>query len=225
MTAAFDPESREETSTPSASAVGVFGGTFDPPHFGHLRTVVAVQATLDLGKILVVPVGKPPHRQEPRASPEHRLAMVQRAFQDMPGFECDDREIRRGGISYTVLTIEELRQELGEGPLCLILGLDSFLDLPSWNRWTEILGNAHIVVMHRLGWEPPSLLPDWWLDAVQENPDSLYQRSGGFVYCVPVPAIDHASTAIRERLSSSADVSDAVPHSVLDYIKTHQIYD
>jgi nicotinate-nucleotide adenylyltransferase len=150
--------------------------------------------------------------------------MVQRALEDMPGLECDDREIRRTGSSYTILTLEELRQELGERPLCLILGLDTFLDFPSWHRWTEILENAHIVVMNRPGWKLPSPLPDWWLDAAQENPDSLYRRFGGYVYCIQVPVIDIASSLIRERLSHAADVSDAIPRSVLDYIRAHQIY-
>ena len=224
MTAALDPESRRETLAPFAPLVGVFGGTFDPLHFGHLRTVAAIQMQLELERVVVMPAGRPPHRQEPKASPEHRLAMVRQALKDMPGFECDDREIRRPGFSYTIVTLEELRRQLGDQPLCLILGLDSFLDLPSWNCWREILNNAHIVVMHRLGWEPPSPLPNWWLDAALENPDSLYRKSSGYVYCARVPTIELASTTLREQLGRSVDVSNALPPSVLDYIKTHQIY-
>ena len=139
MTVAFDPDSLETLQVSDAPMVGVFGGTFDPIHFGHLQTVSAVKAQLALPRILIVPAHIPPHRPPPVVAPEHRLSMVQLAVEEMPAFECDDREIRRGGVSYTVLTVRELRQELDQKPLCLIVGLDSFLDLPHWHRWTEIL--------------------------------------------------------------------------------------
>ena len=150
--------------------------------------------------------------------------MVQLAVENMPAFECDDREIRRGGVSYTVLTVHELRQEFDQTPLCLIVGLDSFLDLPHWHRWTEILESAHIVVMHRPGWDFPSTRPDWWRDAAQDDPDLLHQQPGGCVYCASVPAIDLTSTGIRKRLAGTAHVKDALPPSVLNYIRIHRLY-
>jgi nicotinate-nucleotide adenylyltransferase len=205
--------------------VGVFGGTFDPIHFGHLETVSAVKAQLALLRMLIVPAHTPPHRPPPIAAPEHRLSMVQLAVGEMSSFECDDREIRRGGVSYTVLTVEELREELGDKPLCLILGSDAFLDLPRWHRWTEILKNAHIVVMYRPGWELPSSRPDWWRNAAQNDPTILRQQPGGCVYCVSVPAIDLTSTKIRKRLARAIDSKDALLPSVYDYIRTHRLYE
>jgi nicotinate-nucleotide adenylyltransferase len=205
--------------------VGVFGGTFDPIHVGHLQTVSAVQAQLALHRILIVPAYIPPHRPPPITTPEHRLSMVRLAVEEMPVLECDDREIRRGGISYTVLTMLELRQELAEKPLCLIVGLDSFLDFPRWHRWTEILESAHIVVMHRPGWDLPSPPPDWWRDAAQDNPDLLHQQPGGCIYCASVPAIDLNSTEIRKRLAGTSHVRESLPLSVLDYIRTHRLYE
>ncbi len=94
MTAAFDPESLGTLPVSDAPMVGVFGGTFDPIHFGHLQAVSAVKAQLALPRILIVPAHIPPHRSPPVAAPEHRLSMVQLAVEEMPGFECDDREIR-----------------------------------------------------------------------------------------------------------------------------------
>ena len=224
MTAAFDPDSLEIPPVSDAPIVGVFGGTFDPIHFGHLQTVSAVKAQLALPRILIVPAYIPPHRPPPVAAPEHRLSMVQLAVEKMPAFECDDREFRRGGVSYTVLTVRELRQEFDQKPLCLIVGMDSFLDLPHWHRWTEILESAHIVVMHRPGWALPSTRPDWWRDAAQDDPDLLHQQPGGCVYCTSVPAIDLTSTGIRKRLVDTAHVKDALPLSVLDYIRIHRLY-
>lgn len=204
--------------------VGVFGGTFDPIHFGHLKTVSAVQIQLSLARILLIPTYIPPHRLTPTTEPEHRIAMIQSAIKSMPRLVCDDREIQRGGISYTLLTVQELRQEFGETPLFLILGLDSFLDLPRWHRWSEILDHVHIIVMKRPGWVLPSSLPDWWQDAAEENLGNLQEKSYGHVYCMSVPSINITSTGIRHQLSRDAHVNDALPSSVLSYIRRHQLY-
>ncbi len=120
--------------------------------------------------------------------------------------------------------MRELRQELDQKPLCLIVGLDSFLDLPRWHRWTEILESAHIVVMRRPGWDLPATRPYWWRDAAQDDPDLLHRQPGGCVYCTSVPPIDLTSTGIRKRLAGAAHIKDALPPSVLDYIRTHQLY-
>ena len=224
MTEAFGPDTFETPLVSDAPMVGVFGGTFDPIHLGHLQTVAAVKAQLALPRILIVPAYIPPHRSLPVAAPEHRLSMVKLAVDKMPDFECDDREIRRGDVSYTVLTVHELRRELGEKPLCLIVGLDSFLELPHWYRWTEILENAHVVVMQRPGWDLPRSRPNWWCDAAQDDPNILRQRPGGCVYCTSVPAIDITSTKIRKRLARTTDVKNVLPPSVLDYIRTHRLY-
>lgn len=204
--------------------IGVFGGTFDPIHFGHLKTVSAVRVQLALARVLIIPTHIPPHRSAPVALSEHRLSMIRAATKGMSELECDDREIRRGGISYTLLTVKELRQEYGETPLCLILGLDSFLDLPSWYRWTEILGYVHIVVMQRPGWDLPHSLPDWWSDAVEENPINLQREPHGCVYSMSVPSVDIKSTVIRKQLLRNMRINDALPSSVLSYIRRNKLY-
>ena len=127
--------------------IGVFGGTFDPIHLGHLWTVSSVQLKLALTRVLIMPVYHPPHRTIPLTDYKHRVSMIELAINDFPKLECDNREIQRGGISYTYLTTKELRKEFGESPVCLIVGLDSFLDLPGWYCWNKILDNVHIVVM------------------------------------------------------------------------------
>ena len=204
--------------------VGVFGGTFDPIHCGHLRTVSEVRVQLGLSRVLIIPVNIPPHRSTPMAASRHRISMIQLAIEQMPQLECDDREIRRGGTSYTVLTVKELRQEFGKIPLCLILGLDSFLDLPNWYRWSELLDYVHIIVMRRPGWELPPSLPDWWSNAVEENPLDLEKKPCGNVYCMPVPPVDITSTVIRNQLSFNSHINNALPSSVLGYIRRNKLY-
>ena len=204
--------------------VGVFGGTFDPIHWGHLRTVSEVQVQLGLSRVLIIPVNIPPHRSTPMAASRHRISMIQLALKQMPQLKCDDREIRRGGTSYTFFTVQELRQEFGEIPLCLILGLDSFLDLPNWYRWNEILDYVHIVVMRRPGWELPASLPDWCSDAVVGNPLDFEKKPYGNVYYMSVPSIDITSTVIRNELSFNSYINNALPSSVLGYIRRNKLY-
>ncbi len=139
--------------------IGVFGGTFDPIHCGHLRTAFELWQELQLAEVRFLPTGTPPHRDQLYASPELRLKMVQAAVADQPSFVVDDREVRRSGVSYSVDTLTELRREYPHRSLCLLLGMDAFLGLPHWHRWRELLTLAHIVVAHRPGWRAPTTGP------------------------------------------------------------------
>ena len=206
--------------------IGVFGGTFDPIHLGHLRTVSSVQSKLALARVLIVPVYHPPHRTTPLTDSKHRVSMIELAINEFPKLECDDREILRGGISYTYLTAQELRKEFGESPLCLIIGLDSFLDLPGWHCWDKILDNVHIVVMNRPGWRLPYPLPKWCHDVViVDDPVKLKERSAGYVYCISVPSIDINSTMIRDVLLKKDRINNTLPSSVLSYIRSNKLYE
>jgi nicotinate-nucleotide adenylyltransferase len=135
--------------------IGIFGGTFDPIHFGHLRTAFELLQALRLHEMRFMPAGNPPHREVTVASAPVRLAMVQAATQGQPGFVVDDREIRREGLSYSVDTMRTLRADFPDHSLCLIVGMDAFLGLPKWHQWRELLDLAHLVVAHRPGWRAP----------------------------------------------------------------------
>src|SRR5210317_2209069 len=123
--------------------IGVFGGTFDPIHFGHLRSALEICESLDLKEIRFIPCRIPPHRGEPVADPMQRMAMVRAALAGQPDMILDDREIKREGPSYMVDTLESLRSEFTTEPLCLVLGMDAFLGLSSWHRWKDLLTLAH----------------------------------------------------------------------------------
>lgn len=111
-------------------SIGIFGGTFDPIHFGHLRTAYELLQSLRLNEMRFMPAGNPPHREVTVANPEQRLAMVKAATQGQPGFVVDDREIRRAGLSYSVDTMRTLRADFPDHSLSLIVGMDAFLGLP-----------------------------------------------------------------------------------------------
>ena len=148
------------------SVLGIFGGTFDPVHCGHLELACEVHAALDLAAVRFIPAGDPPHRAAPVAPAIHRLAMVELAIAEHPGLEVDTREIQRRGRSYTVETLEELRSEQPSRRLALIVGADAFLGFPTWHRWRELFDLAHVVVVARPGvaFDPalqPPLTGEW----------------------------------------------------------------
>ena len=126
--------------------IGLFGGTFDPLHYGHLRTAFELWQALKLSEVRFMPTGSPPHREQPHAPAQLRLEMVKAAVADQPAFVVDDREVRRTGVSYSVDTLTEVRAEYPQRSLCLLLGMDAFLGLPNWHRWRELLDLAHIIV-------------------------------------------------------------------------------
>ena len=144
--------------------IGIFGGTFDPIHYGHLRTAFELLQALRLTEVRFMPAGNPPHRESPVANAEVRLQMVMAATEGQHGFLVDDREIRREGPSYSVDTLATLRAEHPDRSLCLIVGMDAFLGLPKWYQWREILQLSHVVVAHRPGWRAPGMGPLGRLD-------------------------------------------------------------
>lgn len=206
--------------------LGIFGGTFDPIHCGHLRAGFELLQLLELAELRWMPSGTPAHRDTPLADAELRLRMVRAAVADQAGFTVDDREVRRGGKSYTVLTLEELRSELGEQPLCLILGMDAFVGLPGWHRWREILTLCHIIVAHRPGWQAPTsgelalLLEQRRVTEIH----ALHDLSAGALYIHPVTQLEISSTALRETLITGGDPCYLVPEPVRQIIRETGCY-
>ncbi len=206
--------------------IGIFGGTFDPIHCGHLRTAFELWQELQLAEVRFLPAGNPPHRDQIYANAELRLRMVEAAVADQPGFVVDDREVRRGGMSYSVDTLGELRAEQPARSLCLLLGMDAFLGLPHWHRWRELLGLAHIVVAHRPGWKAPKrgplgeLLVDYGTGTVRD----LHERPAGRVYVRAVTQLEISSTELRALLAAGRDPHYLVPDQVRQIILETRCY-
>jgi len=196
--------------------IGIFGGTFDPIHFGHLRPAFELSQALKLAEVRFMPAGNPPHRGATLASAELRLAMVKAAVAGEKRFVVDDREVRRTGASYSVDTLTELRAEFPERSLCLMLGMDAFLGLPDWHRWRDILDLAHVVVWHRPGWKAPvhgplgEVMVDRGTGAIRE----LHEQKAGRVYIHAVTQLEIASTQLRQVIVSGTDPRYLVPDEV-----------
>ena len=206
-----------------SAPLGIFGGTFDPIHYGHLRSVEFVSRRLPLPRVCFVPVATPAHRTAPQAQARHRLAMLELALATHPQFQVDTREIDRGGLSYTVPTLQSFREDDPARPLYLLLGADAFLHLPAWHRWRELWDLAHIVVMRRPGWSPPATLPDWWQRHLCRG--DFRERPAGCIVTVETPLWDIQATVIRRHLRAGIDASAALPADVLEYARRHHLYD
>lgn len=204
---------------------GVFGGTFDPIHLGHLATVREVRRTLALDAVRFIPAATPPHRDSPHASAADRLAMVELAVVEYPGFTVDDRELKRAAPSFTYDTLCSLRAEFPGRILCLIMGRDALLGLPTWHRWEEILQLAHIAVMDRPGWRGGAPRPEWWRRAGTADRDDLLRSPGGKIISVAVTPVDISATDIREGIREGRDMSALLPPAVWDYISRKRLYD
>ena len=208
--------------------IGILGGTFDPIHYGHLRPAQEIQRALALEQVRVVPAGDPPHRVRPLASANQRLRMVELALVEFPGFIVDDREIRRPGPSYTVLTLDSLRTEFGERPLCLIMGIDTFLDLETWHQWQRLSGLTHFLVMKRPGWPTPRIddgnLPAWAYKRVVSDPGDLAGASAGKVLFHTVTPQDISGSNVRAAIARGDSVQAWLPPAVWDYIHAHGLY-
>ncbi|MCZ6499476.1 MAG: nicotinate-nucleotide adenylyltransferase [Gammaproteobacteria bacterium] len=200
--------------------IGIFGGTFDPIHYGHLRTAFELVEALRLTELRFMLCGVPPHREAPVASAEDRLAMVRAATEAQHGFVVDDREIQREGPSYSVDTLSELRAEFPDRSLCLIVGMDVFLSLPKWYQWREILHLAHVVVAHRPGWRAPGLGPlgELLADRGTARVGELHDSLAGSIFIHAVTQLEISSSGIRTLVAGGADPRFLMPDAVRQLI-------
>ncbi len=204
--------------------IGIFGGTFDPIHNGHLRTVAQVHRQIQFDKVLFIPAAVPPHRDAPVATAEQRLEMLCLATNEYSGFQVDERELHRKGPSYTVDTLQSLRNDYDGHALCLIIGMDAFLGFNTWHRWQDIPTLAHIVVMQRPGWKSDDQLPDWCWQTRFQNIETLHEQLAGMVCMSEVEPIDISASAIRAKFKCNKDIRGLLPDAVEQYILENKLY-
>ncbi len=206
--------------------IGILGGTFDPVHFGHLRIALELQEALGLQEVRMMPSRQPPHRPPPVATAKQRLAMLQAALAGQSALRADDRELHREGPSYTVDTMASLRAELGDTPLCLILGADAFLGLESWHRWREVADGAHLIVAHRPGWTlDVSVGVGFTLrDRTIRDPAQLRTQAAGYVLPWPVTQLDISATRIRAIVAAGKSPRYLLPEEVWKLIQSEGLY-
>ena len=206
--------------------IGIFGGTFDPIHYGHLRTALELSERLSLAQVLFIPCARQPLRAPPCAPAATRLSMVRAAVLDEARFALDTRELDRPGPSHSVDTLTALRREYPGRSLCLLLGMDAFLSLPRWHRWEQLAELAHMVVAHRPGWKTPQrgalgkLLEERGTARVTD----VHETCSGRVLIAPVTQLEVSASGIREFVATGADPKYLVPNGVRDIILETECY-
>lgn len=206
--------------------IGVYGGTFDPVHFGHLRTAVEIKEALALDELRLLPARQPPHRANPGATPQQRLTMLELAIAGGDELCIDTRELEREGPSFMVDTLISIRREIGQRPLCLILGIDAFQGLPTWHRWEELVDLAHLVVMQRPVFRPEIVGELLTLVEARRtaDPAALRSRPAGCIYFQEIIQLDISATRIRYLVRNGENPRYLLPDAVLEFIRRQGLY-
>lgn len=204
--------------------IGIYGGTFDPVHFGHLRTALEVSEIFQLDELRLIPCAQPPHRGHPEVTAAFRLHMLRVAVAGQTGFVVDDRELRREGPSYTVDTLASIRGEAGEhAPLLLFIGADAFAGLECWHQWQRLFDYAHVVVMTRPAASAPTLSP-FLAQRHTDDKQRLKSQPGGCILLQNVTPLEISATQIRKLLREHRDPRFLLPDAVLAFIRHHHLY-
>jgi nicotinate-nucleotide adenylyltransferase len=195
--------------------IGIFGGSFDPVHTEHIQLARAAIAGLGLDKLIVMPAGIPPHKQNKRlAAAEDRLAMCRLAFGEIPKAEVSDHEIKKAGASYTYLTCQYFKEEYPQAELFFLVGTDMFWDFFSWKNPEVILENATLAVCRRNEGE----------ENIAAQQRAFFERFQKQFAVIPYNGKAVSSTEVRTRIALGMDTADMLPPAVSDYIHSRQIY-
>lgn len=199
--------------------LGLFGGSFDPIHHGHLIVARSAAEQLGLPRVVLIPSARPPHKPGDLViDPAHRLSMVQAAVAGDPLFAVDDLELHRSGPSYTFDTVGEYRRRMGaDAELIWFIGADSLPQLPTWYRVADLVQAVRIVTLSRAGWSPPE--PARLEVAVGPVAARQLLRD-----CLTTPTVEISATDIRERVRSGRPIINLVPLGVRSYIDAHELY-
>jgi nicotinate-nucleotide adenylyltransferase len=209
--------------------IGIFGGTFNPIHYGHLRAALEITQALNLAHTRMMPSANPPHRTlHSMVSATHRATMVQLAVQSEALLQCDLRELDRARQmpstpSYTLDTLISLQADFTQQTLVLCIGVDAFNQLSTWYRWQQLFDYAHIVVMTRPAYHAQALSP-FLHDKLTNNPRALADNPVGRLFFQPVTPLAISATRIRHLLARQQNPRYLLPDSVLAYIKQHHLY-
>ena len=197
--------------------IGIFGGSFDPVHLGHLKTAKSIKKELNFERLFLLPCHDPVHKNSLHYSPKQRLEMLNLAIKDYPSLEIDTREIDREGNSYMIDTLADLTEEFKGKTICLIIGMDSFLSFKKWKKWDEFARLVHLIILPRNtdGLVEKNLET---FDLALDKSD-LNISSSGLLYFSNSELIDISSTDIRGKIASNQNLDGLMPSSVIKFLQ------
>lgn len=206
--------------------IGIFGGTFDPVHYGHIKPALSIKQALHLSQLRFIPNRIPPHREQPWLSVEQRLVLLKLALQEYPDVVVDERELQREGPSYMVDTLKSLHHDFPDETLCLIIGMDAFLGITSWHQWHSLFDYCHLVVTQRPGFKPEMLAKEmsaedyqYLVEKITHDAGALTSQAQGKILLKSVPQLDISSTQIRANLLKDEDVCQWMPKTVCQQLR------
>ena len=211
----------------SCGPIGVFGGTFNPIHNGHLRSALEVRESLELERVLLMPAARPPLRELPECDADFRAELVELAVKGEPGLVCDRRELDRPGPSFSYDTLAELRAEHGgDRSLSLILGTDALEHLDRWYRWKELLTLAHLIIVARPGWSHPKsgTVADWLSRHLADTPAALHGSPCGSAVLETLRQLPISATEIRQIIADGRSPRYLLPDAVWQRIQNSGAY-
>jgi nicotinate-nucleotide adenylyltransferase len=212
--------------TKKLKPIGILGGTFDPIHLGHCRTALELAQSLNLAEVRFIPCKKPVHKAKTYAKPMQRKKMIELAIAAEPSLKLDTRELDRKTPSFMLETLMSLRKEVGEQPLCLILGMDALAGLDTWHQWEKLLDYAHLIVINRpdfyYQWE--GVVADFIKPKIVKNSKEFLKKSAGKVLLMETTLLNVSATEIRKLIKQGKSPRYLVPEAVLKYINQHQLY-
>lgn len=197
--------------------IGVYGGSFDPVHFGHLKTANSIKNELNFARLFLLPCFEPVHKNSLHYSSIERLKMLSLAIKEFPSLEIDTREIDRGGSSFMIDTLIELLEEYKENNICLIIGMDSFISFKTWKKWDQFASLVHLIVLPRISDQPSQNSLDTFELAIDKN--DLKIKPNGLLYFSNSELIDISSTDIRDRIASNQNLDGLLPSSVINFLQ------
>jgi nicotinate-nucleotide adenylyltransferase len=203
--------------------IGLFGGSFNPVHQGHILAADSVRTQLGLDEIRFLPPSHSPIKTSPELSDAHRTEMLERAISGYPALKIDARELQRPGPSYTIDTLKEIAGDHLGDRLYLLIGMDAWEQFEHWHQWREIIKYCHLVVLSRPNYAHVAL-SEFWQEKLSSDIQGLKGSAAGRLVFVTIPASEAASNEIRERIKQGRSTHNDLPQAVIDYIQEQQLY-
>ncbi len=197
--------------------IGFFGGSLDPVHFGHLKNAASLKKTLNLSELFLMPCAAPVHKNKLNFSNGQRLEMLKLATQEFDALSIDLREINRDSASYTIESLVDIKREYPNTPVCLIVGMDSFINLHSWKDYQDFHHHIHLVVIARPGYQAPKDLTHSFIPT--ESIAELRNQAAGLLYFDNTKLLDISSSGIQGKISAQQSLSGLLPESIIHYLQ------
>ena len=199
--------------------IGIYGGSFDPVHLGHLQTATSIKNELSIDRLFMLPCSVPVHKNSLNYTSKERLQMLNLAIKEFTSLEIDTREILRGGNSFMIDTLLDLKESFKDESICLVIGMDSFINFKTWKNWDEFSKLVHLAVLPRIGNQPISKTLETFDTA--KNAHQLKAKLNGYLYFSNSQMIDISSSDIRGKIAANQNLDNFLPTSIISFIKKY----